>query len=1375
MKSKNASASRALHVKSAFQIPDPIPLLRIGLLSFLVSLVPNVFSATLTWDPGNTANGGTIDPGSGSWDLDTTTNVNWNNGTANVSWTQLSTTAGTNNAVFTGATGANYVVNLDQGGTMNVSNLLINSSGYTFIGGGLYLQNNGVIWVADGQLVTFSNTFVGQNNAKSWFVGNGATFYEYGNEGGDQLKYLTPTNGPGGVFVIGGTNSAGVDIINATVVVTNGGLINGGGGGFFIGDVQTVGLNGGPSTNYTTGHLIINGGTVNASAGGIRGSRMANGHGVITLIDGSLILASSQSACIVGNFGGGSPQTGTYEVFGGQFTLGTGDPLLFFGAAPNNNETAILYQTNGLIRAAGGIAFGFSSGAAPTGTSAMLTNSGGFLYVGANGIALSGDNANTNIISLSGGTVGALANWSSSMPMILDGRAGNITFQSADDSGIPFNISLSGALTGPGGLYKTGAGTLTLSGTNNYAGSTVVSNGVLAIITGSIIKTNGAVTLDGSAGNPWLAITNSNPGQKWQTGPFTFAAGSPTIDFEFGSQTPSGSTAPVQVGGNLNFAVTPTLVVGGSAIPLGTFPLMTYSGGTFSGTLPASVNFNSGCSAYSGYITNLTASKTVALVVSGSIYNPAIYWAVGSGTWDISTTASWSSNTPSGLVPVKYADGDAVEFDDTATGPSPIVVTLNTTVNPFGVTANNLTNSYVIGGQGGIAGSAAVNVAGGGTFTLATANSYTGGTVVSGGSELNINNPSALGTGTLAVSAGSVLDNTTTSNITLQGSVAETWSGGNPAFTYLGTTTNLNMGNGGITMSANSTVVVASNTFALGGSISDNGNGYTLTKGGPGTLSLLTGNNFGTPSSGGLTLNAGRINLGDGNAVGGGAFRVVDGVVIDNVSGGDIVLSASELALDGSTASTITFPGTSGSIDFGNAIVVQNGNAPSFTFNVVSNTVTFESDLITGNVLIIKTGQGVLNFDISPTTANNESVTVNQGEFDLGRQGGNAVSGNLTVQSNALARITGVSGDQINNGSTVTLNTGGILDLNGNAEQINNLVDNNGVVRNGTINNPGVLNVETNRGATVIDNLAMTGTNCVFDVPLLGEFLTVNAILTGTGSLVETGQGVLTLPNDNVYTGNTTVAGGVLGGATLALTGSISNSAVITVYTNAVLDVTGRPDQTLTLNAGQTFGGNGSLNGNLISNPGSTVAPGAPVGMLSVTNNVTLQGNLVISLSTSSTPASSQLTSAAGPISYGGTLTVTNVGPALTVGTTFHIFPSAVSTFSQINLATTDAAGYTYTWFNNITGDGSIRVTGVTPAAPPINPLPGPVQFRVSGGNLSLGWPTNLGWILQNQTNTVAAGLGTNWVAVPGSATVTNVNIPVDPSQGGVFYRLVHP
>jgi hypothetical protein len=121
---------------------------------------------------------------------------------------------------------------------------------------------------------------------------------------------------------------------------------------------------------------------------------------------------------------------------------------------------------------------------------------------------------------------------------------------------------------------------------------------------------------------------------------------------------------------------------------------------------------------------------------------------------------------------------------------------------------------------------------------------------------------------------------------------------------------------------------------------------------------------------------------------------------------------------------------------------------------------------------------------------------------------------------------------------------------------------------------------------------------------------------------------------------------------------------------------------------------------------------------------------------------------------------------------TFQLFPSAVTTFSGINLATTDATGNIYTWQNGVTVDGSIKVLTVTS---PINVNPPQLQVSVAGNILSLGWPTNRGWILQS--NSVSLTATSSWFNYPsdGSVTATNANITIDPGQTNVFYRMQKP
>jgi rhamnogalacturonan endolyase len=71
-----------------------------------------------------------------------------------------------------------------------------------------------------------------------------------------------------------------------------------------------------------------------------------------------------------------------------------------------------------------------------------------------------------------------------------------------------------------------------------------------------------------------------------------------------------------------------------------------------------------------------------------------------------------------------------------------------------------------------------------------------------------------------------------------------------------------------------------------------------------------------------------------------------------------------------------------------------------------------------------------------------------------------------------------------------------------------------------------------------------------------------------------------------------------------------------------------------------------------------------------------------------------------------------------------------------------------------------------------VNTNPPPLIANYASGTLSLSWPTNAGWTLQAQTNSLAKGLGTNWTDVYGSTGMTSTNVPVDSTKPTVFYRL---
>jgi len=118
---------------------------------------------------------------------------------------------------------------------------------------------------------------------------------------------------------------------------------------------------------------------------------------------------------------------------------------------------------------------------------------------------------------------------------------------------------------------------------------------------------------------------------------------------------------------------------------------------------------------------------------------------------------------------------------------------------------------------------------------------------------------------------------------------------------------------------------------------------------------------------------------------------------------------------------------------------------------------------------------------------------------------------------------------------------------------------------------------------------------------------------------------------------------------------------------------------------------------------------------------------------------------------------------------------------SATNIATVNASGLVSA---NLAGtatitattlDGSyvasslVTVTNVT-SAPRLAWTP------MGRTNLAFSWPADhRGWWLQTQTNSARAGLGSNWISLPGSASGLTWTSSINPANANVFYRLASP
>jgi hypothetical protein len=136
-------------------------------------------------------------------------------------------------------------------------------------------------------------------------------------------------------------------------------------------------------------------------------------------------------------------------------------------------------------------------------------------------------------------------------------------------------------------------------------------------------------------------------------------------------------------------------------------------------------------------------------------------------------------------------------------------------------------------------------------------------------------------------------------------------------------------------------------------------------------------------------------------------------------------------------------------------------------------------------------------------------------------------------------------------------------------------------------------------------------------------------------------------------------------------------------------------------------------------------------------------------------------------VTYGGTLTLSNLAGTITASNSFKLFNAAIyrGAFAALTPAT---PGPGLAWnTNTLTTDGTLRVVSTGPVA---------VANSRSGNFLTLSWPTDhLGWRLQVQTNSIFVGLDTNWFNVPNSITTNQMAFSLDPTVGCVFYRLIYP
>jgi autotransporter-associated beta strand protein len=367
------------------------------------------------------------------------------------------------------------------------------------------------------------------------------------------------------------------------------------------------------------------------------------------------------------------------------------------------------------------------------------------------------------------------------------------------------------------------------------------------------------------------------------------------------------------------------------------------------------------------------SSSGSAIVLTWSPVVPVAKWrGISGANWDLSSTNWDILNSPA-----VYQNGIVTRFDD---GGLVTAVNVAEAVSP-GVIEFASSLNHSIGGAGSIAGSAALVKNGGGTLTLTSANTFTGGTTINFGS-LAITNAAALGTGTVTLNGGRWETGTLAPNNSIVVAADSTISGGSSGGFH---GIKAISGSGILTLEAN-------NVFDLEGSMASFS----------GTVHITGTNNV--RFNGSLGSSAATFDLGTRT--------------LQARSGGTYNLGA----LTGQAGSFLNITGTPSSVTFS---IGANGASTTFSGAITNGT---------GTTAVTKTGSGTLT--LAGSNTHTGATTVSAGSLVVaGALGATAV----TVNSDATIGVPGnLTVSALSMQATATLArtlavSGNVMQVNGNA------------------------------------------------------------------------------------------------------------------------------------------------------------------------------------------------------------------------------------------------------------------------------------------------------------------------------------------------------
>ncbi|WP_081716147.1 autotransporter-associated beta strand repeat-containing protein [Paraburkholderia mimosarum] len=876
-----------------------------------------------------------------------------------------------------------------------------------------------------------------------------------------------------------------------------------------------------PSTEYTIIH----------TTGGITGDfSTISLSGASSEVD-YLVLAAQKSANALDyNVGFGLTWRAGATLGNGTFTLANAtDAFNVDVVLANQAASATGWDGASLTKAGAGT---LTLSALNTYTGATTINAGTLAAGIANAFASS------SAVTVNSGATLALHDFSQTANNL--SGAGNITLGTATSTVLTANsnasTTFSGDISGAGGIDKTGANTLTLSGANTYSGGTDVAAGTLiatnASALGSGAIANGAALQLDFASDGTLANALSGTGSLTKTGAGTAtltAAGSTQGAVTVGAGTLAlaqngafnASSYTTQGGATTNVGANAQLVVSGTftqaanstlSVSVGTnSPAITANTANLAGTLDISgYSSNTPTSATTLPMTEYTAIHTTggvtgdfSTILLGGAASPVDYLTLAAQKsadgldYNVGLGLTWAAGATSGNGTFTLANAtDAFNVD---------VVLTNEAASATGWDGTSLTK------------------AGAGTLTLSALNTYTGAT--------NIN------AGTLAAGIANAF--ASSSAVTVN-------SGATLALHDFSQTANDLSGAGNITLGSATSTVLTENSNAnttFSGVISGAGG---MAKTGASALTLSGANTY----LGGTTISAGTLVATSGNALGSGAVANGAALQLDFASSSTLANALSgtgSLTKTGAGTATLTAAGsTQGAVTVGagTLALAQSGafNASSYTTQGGATTaIGANAQLVTSGALAQAAGSAL---DVT-IGSNNPIITAATA----------TIGGTLDVtgiSASAPASASALLGTQF----TIIHTTGGITgDFS--------------TVSLGSATSPvDYLKLAAQKSANALDYNAgfgltwaagTTSGNGTFTLTNATDAFNVDVVLTNeaasaTGwdgtSLTKAGAGTLTLSALNTYTGATNVDAGTLAAG---IANAFASSSAVTVNSGATL------------------------------------------------------------------------------------------------------------------------------------------------------------------------------------------------------------------------------